>query len=642
MKFLRALTAGFLTALLLACGGGGGSPGTNSLASGGGGGGASTNTTTTTTTATTPASALPATVEILSDAASVGSGGGASVGFTAIVKDANNLTMVGQTVTFSATSGNLSVIGGNVTNGAGVVIASLGIGGDKSLRDITVTAVAGTASAALKIPVVGTKVAIGGDLSMKLGTAIQYAVKLTDSSGAPVAGRSLTLQSALGNPVSNAGVGTSDFNGVFSFTYTANIAGTDTLTATGLGAVATIRPNISAIDFLVVSPAADTTISVGASQTVTVRYRVGLSGQAGQTVGFSLTRGTLSAQSSLTNASGEATVTISSSSSGPALLVANIAGLGQVTLPVQFVATNPFSLALQASPGAVAPNPAGSTANQSAIQALVLDANGNAVANRQVDFSLVSDRSGGSLSQPSAVTDVNGRASVQFIPGANTTSANGVQLRASVSGTAVSGTSQLTVNGESLFITVGFGNEMSNEDLTTYIRQFSVYVTDANGIAVANKDVTLRVVPTTYGKGRLAYFDSTPATSVTAAIPAGWGYSSRTLCPNEDRNLNGSIDPGEDINNSGSLQPGIPVFTRPGIVRTNSSGLATFNLLYGEQFALWLDIRIEARATVGGTESIYSLPHSLQALASDLANSTISPANSRSPFGTVASCTDPN
>ena len=129
---------------------------------------------------------------------------------------------------------------------------------------------------------------------------------------------------------------------------------------------------------------------------------------------------------------------------------------------------------VQANPGGVLPNATGTTLNQSSIEAVVRDATGNAVANRQVNFSTLVDISNGTLSPGSATTDANGRAQVQFIPGASSTPANGVVIQAEVASTAIRSTTSLTVNGKSLFITIGFGNTIGNVDETTYTKDFSV------------------------------------------------------------------------------------------------------------------------------------------------------------------------
>jgi len=345
----------------------------------------------------------------------------------------------------------------------------------------------------------------------------------------------------------------------------------------------------------------------------------------------------------ITNAAGEASASLISTTAGPATISASVAGGGLVSLPVQVVATTPASLILQANPGAVSPNPVGQTGSQSRLEAVVRDASGNAVAGRLVNFALIQDLSNGTLQPGSAVTDTNGRAEVQFISGGNSTPSNGVVVRATVAGSSVSGTASLTVSGQALFINIGFGNTIGNLDETTYTRPFSVYVTDANGNAVGNQQVTLTAIPDRYLKGQLGFVggvETTPSGATTSAT--SWAYDGVvTFCPNEDTNRNGVLDSGEDVNGNGFLTPGNPATPFPGTVTTNAEGRALFELRYGEQFANWVDLRLTARAAVGGTESSTATQFILDALATDLSNRT-APAGRLSPYGVTADCSIPN
>ena len=115
-------------------------------------------------------------------------------------------------------------------------------------------------------------------------------------------------------------------------------------------------------------------------------------------------------------------------------------------------------------------------------------------------------------------------------------------------------------------------------------------------------------------------------------------------CDNEDVNKNGFLDTtpvNEDKNGDGILQPGSPGTIAPANVITDSTGFATFNLYYGEQYALWTEFEITAGATVSGTESrTVTLPFWAPAMLSDL-RSEATPAGVVSPFGTAASCISP-
>jgi hypothetical protein len=454
-----------------------------------------------------------------------------------------------------------------------------------------------------------------------------------DSSGNALAGLALSVQSSRGNLVSPTAL-TTDTAGNANFSYTASISGTDALTVTGPGIMSqSLTVNISAVSLSFVSPASNTSVNVGSSSSVTVEFlRDGIA-QTGQTVNFTSTRGAGSHTPRVTDGSGRASVDVSSTTAGPAIITAQIVGVGTATLPVNFVAIIPATINLQATPSAVAPNQPGSTTNQSTLSAVVRDASGNLVANQTVNFNLVSDLSGGSLSAGTAVTDANGRAQVQFIAGASSTPANGVQVSATVAGIPLT-TARLTVSGSALFISFGISNEIDNLDPTIYSKRFAVYVTDANGVAVGNQIVNLSVIPTQYGKGTLSWYD----------VPGIWGYSlgSPTVCDNEDVNGNGILNTGEDTNSNNLLTPGNVVVASPGVLTTDAFGRAYFDLQYGEQYVPWIDVLLSARASVAGTESISQTDFSLVGLAADFTNEGISPAGVISPFGTATSCSNKN
>lgn len=614
MRTLKALGGLLLAGTLVACGGGGGSAGSNPNNPGGGQG-------------ATP----PAAVEVFTSAAELSTASASSITFTVLAKDANNNALPGQTVTFSANSGNL--VGAQpapATGPAGEPVTSVSLqpGTDRSNRDITVNVTAGGVTRQVVIPVTGTTLSLAGDSSVLLGGNASYTARAADSAGQPIAGATLTLTSSLGNALSPQ-TATTNAQGAATFAYTGTRAGNDVLTVRGLGASATATVAISADQFSFETPASGASIAVGASQAVGVRLLAGGSPVVGQTVTFNTTRGTLSPAVATTDASGRASTVVTSNSSGPATVSAQTAS-AQVNLPVNFVATQPANLVLQANPGAVAPNAAGATTNQATLLATVRDPSGNPVAGRVVNFTALDDPSNGSIAPASAVTDAGGQAQAQFIAGPLSTANNGVRVQATVQGSAISGTAALTVNAQALFISIGTGNVINNVSPTVYSKEYSVYVTDANGAPAANRVVALSVYPDVYSKGRLAYNGTT------------WEPVSPVACANEDVDRDGILDPGEDTNGDNRLTPGLPVSVSPGSVTTNASGFATFTLQYGENFAPWLSVTITARTAVGGTESVKSAPFPIVGAASDFTEEDIPPAGVISPFGVGASCTDPN
>lgn len=616
-QFLRMLGALLLAVLVTACGGGGGSAG------GSPGGGSSTTT------------APPASVELFSSSSEVSSSPNSTVSFTVVAKDAQNRAIPNQTVTFTASSGNL--VGAlpaphTGANGEPITAVSLSPGSDRANRDITVTATAGGVKQSLVIAVVGSQLRLSGDSSLLLGSTASYTVTARDQGGQPVLGASLSASSELGNSISPSTLVT-DSLGLAKFVYRANNSGLDNVSVTGLGASGRLSLAVSAEDFAFESPAANGNVPIASSEIVTVRLLSNGAPAAGRAVTFSTTRGTVSPASAVTDSNGRVSASISSTTAGPATITAR-SGEAQTVLPLTFLATTPASVVLQVNPAAVLPNSGGSTTNRATLQATVRDAAFNAVAGRVVNFTALADLSNGSIQPGSQVTDENGIAEVVFVPGALPTANGGVVIQASVSGTSVSGTKSLTVSGQALFISIGKGKLLGQLSEPVYKKEFSVYVTDANGAPVSNQALTLSVHPDIYYKG--VFF-------VQTEPEEKWVQSVSAMCANEDIDRNGILGaPDVDLNQNGKLDPGLPVVVTPPSVTTDTGGFATFTLQYGKNFASWLDTTMTARAQVGGTESLQTQKYFLEVLAADVADVKSDPPNRRSPFGSGAPCTDPN
>ena len=653
MNSLKSIATALLVSFLVACGGGGGDPGTSPFGSG------SSNSPCAVPSSASAASgdgasstciaATATSVDVLTSATTVNSGGD-TVTITAVVKGAGNVGLGGASVGFSADSGNLTSVA-RTTDASGTATAVFTTGSDRSNRTVTVTVTAGPASGRVLLDVIGTKITFNGATTIPLGGTSAFPVTVVDARGNPISGLSLAVTSGLNNGLSATTV-TTNALGVATLNYTATNAGADSIKFVGGGASATSMIQVSAASFAFESPAASTQINVATSSAVTVRYLVGGAPQVGKTINFSTTAGTLSANNAVTDATGRATVNISSATASPAVVQATVQGVAvQATVPVVFVATVPSLIIVQASPTALAPNAAGSVTQQAQVLATVRDAAGNPVSGALVSFNRVVDPSGGSLSQPSQTTDLNGQATVQYISGANATASNGVQIRAQVVGSTVTTCAAaaagcnhdaaLTVNQSALFIALGTGNEISNLDPQTYKKDYTVYVTDSNGVPVPNVNLTIKALPTLYRKGTLVY----------DATRGGWVYAAGVVtCVNEDANYNGVLDAGEDLNGDGRLQPGnvISVTTAvsatpgsSGIARTDASGRATITLLYAESYVPWVQIRLVAQAIVSGTESSTDTVFFPPGVSSDFTSPTNPPAGTTSPFGTNG-CTVPN
>jgi Bacterial Ig-like domain (group 1) len=580
-----------------------------------------------------PAGAKPTSIELISAASEVGTGGDGIV-IRAFVKDANNNALAGTPVSFATSTGTLSQVS-TVTDTGGVGSATLSSGADKANREATVTVTSGTISNTLRLPIRGSKLVLSGPSSLILGSAAPFEVTVLDSKSNVVPNVVVTATSTLNNTLA-ASAPRTDSTGTVSFNYTAVNAGDDNLVFSAAGSSISPKPqlSISGQDFAFTSPRPSTEVTVGALQAVQVRLRVGGVAQAGKVINFTATGGTVSAGSATTDASGLASVVISSASAGPVTVQATVVGSASgttgatsATLPLLIVAKNPAKLVLQVSPTAIAPNTSATSTNQAQLLAKVTDANDNPVQGQTVNFSRVSDPSGGNLLQASAVTDGAGLASVAYRAGAQSTANNGVIFNATVAGTSVSNIATLTVNQSALFIALGTGNLIANLDPQTYKQDWVVYVTDSNGIAVNGVNLTLKALPSAYITGYLVY--SKPDSL--------WIYDrSKPLyvCRSEDRNGNGILDPGEDDNADGVLWPGNVVAASPNNIAT-TGGRATISLIYAESYVPWVVLKLTATATVSGTESSTSSTFTIAGEATDFTQQNPGPAATVSPFGAL-------
>jgi hypothetical protein len=526
------------------------------------------------------------------------------------------------------------------TDATGTVTASLSTGGDPTNRTITVTATAGdSVQASVDVAVVGTTLAINGATNLPVGaTDSPFNVVLTDASGDGIAGEQVTVASANNNGLSQTTLIT-DSDGQASFLFDANTGGVDTLTATALGLQATHSVDVSNDIFAFTTPPAGTQVPLNTNQSVTVHWEDANGDVVGDTVTFTTTRGTMNPADGVatTDANGDATITVAATNAGPAVITATNALGTSTTRSIQFIATTPDTLELQANPFTVPTN------DQSTITAIVRDPAGNLVTGRTVSF-VLSDVTGGSLSVAQAVTDIQGRAQTFYTASSTTSSVDGVQIDASVVDfPAVADSVFLTVAQRELFISMGTGNEIEEPNAAQYRQEWIVQVTDANGNGVDQVDLTVSVLSERYWEGSRAFVDP-PGAWVTRlgieALPA-------LGCPDEDiNNRNGILDVGEDLNGSGRIEAGniASVVAQDGggnTITTDVNGFALVDLFYPQDHALWVEVTLEARTSVQGSEFAASQTFRLPISAADVGSENVAPPGVDSPFGTDGDCATP-
>lgn len=578
---------------------------------------------------------------------------GTAVQIRALVLDSNNVVVPGAIVSFATDSGSVS-LPQKTTDASGIAIVNLDTGTDPTTRTITVTAaVAGAPASNVKVNVAGTKLTLNAASTVNAGSSSDLTVVLVDSAGAPLANRTVSF-STLINPLVSKSGGTSsaltDSSGKVTLSYTAKSAVNDVVTVRALGETAVASIAIGTSNFFIAavdsSGAARLSADTDACNAVRISNFVGATPQGG-TVSVSSSRGTIYADAGctivlsapVTLVSGETQVFVRANSPGVATLTANSSATNStVQGSVEFVAplTSSAIISLQATPAVVGANAPGSTTEQVVLRAVLTDkaSQGNPVKNAKVAFSIVSDSSGGTLSQPSEViTGSDGSATVSYIAGTTTTAVDGVVVQARVISpiSAASNTARLTVAQKSLFISAGTGNTILSPNSTTYQVDYVVFVTDAAGNAVRDVAITGSVRPRTYRKG----------TMVLGSDKGPWTPAYSATCLNEDVDSDGVLGVGEDTNGNGRLDPVIPMnITSSG--KTGANGTATISMIYPKDRAYWLDVDFTIRGAVSGSEARYVGYTLLTGAAEDYGTATKAPPGYVSPYGTAGACTDPN
>jgi len=544
---------------------------------------------------------------------------------TAVVQDTSNRFLANVPVVFTTSSGGLAIIS-STTNASGSASGTLSTASDPTNRAVTVTAVAGGITRTVVVSVVGTRLSIQGPGALVLSASSPYTVSLVDSADRGIAGRALAVSSARGNTLSAPSL-TTDATGRATFNLAIANAGNDTITVTGLGLTATQPVSVNSDSFAFTTPAAAAEIPLATPQTVTIRWTTsGTPVASGTPVTFTTTRGTVTGSPALTNASGDATVTISSTSAGAASIVAT-GGSTTSQRTVEFVATTAASIDAQASTSTVG------IGEQATITAVVRDVAGNLVKNKTVTFTLT-DVTGGTVSVASAVTNSQGRAQTVYTAGTSVSARDGVLINSSVPGAGgvpVTDAVNLTVARKEVFISLGTGNLIETPNAAQYKITFVVQLTDANGNGVPNVPVTTSVLTDRYLKGFRVFLNGSWANYGT---PVANCQDEDTLVPATARN--GQLDPNEDFNNNGRLDVGNIALITPAQATTNAQGFALVDVLYPKDTAYWLSVTLEARAAVQGTEFSRSSSFLLPGLASDFNNQGIGPPGPFSPFGVNA------
>jgi adhesin/invasin len=567
-----------------------------------------------------------------------------SATITAIVQGSNNQLLVGVPVTFQASSGAIAAVQttagaaaqvpAGTTDANGTALATLTTPGNPANRVITVTAMAGSASATVSVAVSGTQLSVSGPTSLVQNAQGNYSISLTDSGGNPIPSQTVTLASANNNTLTPTTV-TTNATGAAPFTLTAANSGNDTITATSLGQSATYTVAVSNQNFSITAPAASTppmSIVVGQSQAVTVSWAASGAPVQSGTVDLTTSRGTLSAASvAVANGALSVPVTISSTTAGPAIISATaLDGTGKTVATAQvvvdFIATVPHSVSVQASPSTVA------IKGQSTLTATVIDPTGNPVQNTTVDFTLT-DSTGGSLSAPSAVTNAQGVASITYTASTGSSAPNGVIITAQVQGTGISSTTTLTVGGQTVHLSFGTGALITQYSSTQNEMPYTVQAADASNNGISNVTVTFSLQSVAYAPGNLVW---DTVNKVYSPFYSTGGFCTPTTV-NEYNGVINPTPPPAGVTPVATQIPGAVATTDVGSAITGTAGSATVNLIYPKDHSFWVMVALTATATVAGTQNSTTASFILPGLASDYTTFHSAPGLV-SPYGISSTC----
>jgi hypothetical protein len=565
---------------------------------------------------------------------------GTEVTVIALVKTAANVGVPGAKVDFAADSGFLSVASAT-TDAGGKAIATLSTGGSPVNRAIKVTVKSGSQSGSATVNVSGTHLSFTAPPTLAVGGSADLVATLLDSADHPISGAQVTASARNGNGIA-LGATSTDRSGHVTVQLKGSARGTEEFTVGALGATVTRAVVVSGGD-VVFQPS----VMIDANgdevlKEVTMGGCIpvdGTSSTVSGSIALTTSRGSLYRDAACTQpvtgtlayANGTLPrVWLSSADAGVATVDGALASGGRGSTRIEFTAPlRPTSrVDLQADQAIVG------AGERSTLVAVVRDGTpaNNVVKGATVQFSIVSDLSGGTLLAPlSAVTGSDGVARAVFVAGPNAgdTGATVIQARVLELPSATSNTA-LTVNKKALSIQFGTGNKLIPFNNAVLQQDFAVFVSDNAGNPVKDVTISASAWPTSYRKGTFEL------------DVESWAQRPVATCPNEDVQRRGIYDPALDRNHNGILDPGVPLtITVSG--KTDAMGLAMVSLRYPADRAYWNDVEVKVSGTVAGTETMpRSRVFTLGGIAADYQDKGIAPPGATSPYGTSASCSIAN
>ena len=373
-----------------------------------------------------------------------------------LLRDANANVVPGASVTFAVASGGGSVTGGSqTTNALGVAtVESWTLGATAGTNTLTATAAgSGITGNPVTFTATGTagpvsaaqSTVVAAPTSITAGTTSTITVTARDANGNPVAGATVVLAATgTGNTLTQP-AGTTNASGVATGTLSSTVTGSKTVSATintvaitQTAALTVIAGAASAAQSSLVAAPTSITAGTGTSTiTVTARDQFG-NPIPGATVVLAATgSGNTATQPELTDASGIATGTLSSTVAEAKTVSATISSVAitqTATVTVTAAAVNAAQSTVAAAPSSITAGTGTST-----ITVTARDANGNPVAGATVV--LAATGTGNTLTQPTGTTNASGVATGSL----SSTGAGSQTVSATINSIAITQTATVTV-----------------------------------------------------------------------------------------------------------------------------------------------------------------------------------------------------
>jgi hypothetical protein len=543
MRYYVKLLTAFLVAVFLAgCGGGGGNPGS----SGGGGGGGTTPT----------ANSRVADFVLLLDKSTLTNTGAETVKLTVFTVDASNNVVSGATAAVSTDANTIYTPTGTTTDDSGKLEGQIGIGSDKSDRQVTASVTVNGKTKQTSFQVTGTKINLTiTPAVIPQSSSATATVRVTDASSVAIPNKAVTFSGTLFGAAQLQA--TTNSNGIATISFTApatagsyiaraTSSGTFTESSAQVGSSAVIPDAVipeKAMPALDISPNVLAPNLAGAASSNQAQLRFLALTPANTPipnvrVRFEIISTGLGSVGS-TISTGSSAVYTDSSGVATAALIA-----GATTSPTNGVVVRACYQATEFN---------SPTQCDKSVQATLT------IAQQALAVSIGDDN--------------------LLVRGAGTYIKNFVITVADSAGRAVAGAP----------VDISL-------DITHYGKgDFKMSPTFSLNAADINQ-----------------YLPAPTGTPPVFPDPQLLGF--RVSCINEDRNRNGFVDPGDNTNNSldsnrqATLEPRrsdiILSYADPAVRTTNASGILQIKVEYSQRFATWLAYRIKAGTTVSGSQGL--------------------------------------